>query len=200
MTPQEELLVLELQSKWGNRWSRIAGKLPGRTDNEIKNYWRTHMRKMAQERKHALSPSSSTSNSPSNSSSISSVTNGDQRSERSFYDTGEIDHGVVVIPPKAPTKETEEMKENSMEEIWRDIDSSENGNISALCDGYGEQGRHSFSSLTMVPSPIWDYYPDSLWNNMESKESNEFSPPIIINDQLFGGYDQQQENSVYLTG
>ncbi|CAK7331634.1 unnamed protein product [Dovyalis caffra] len=54
MTPQEERLVLELHAKWGNRWSRIARKLPGRTDNEIKNYWRTHMRKKAQERKRAV--------------------------------------------------------------------------------------------------------------------------------------------------
>lgn len=61
MSPQEEHLIIELHARWGNRWSRIARRLPGRTDNEIKNYWRTHMRKKAQERKTDMSPSSSSS-------------------------------------------------------------------------------------------------------------------------------------------
>ncbi|KAB5529552.1 hypothetical protein DKX38_019633 [Salix brachista] len=40
IAPDEEDLILRL-----HRWSLIAGRIPGRTDNEIKNYWNTHLSK-----------------------------------------------------------------------------------------------------------------------------------------------------------
>nr|AGO03570.1 MIXTA-like 6 [Erythranthe lewisii] len=44
-TPEEEKLVIQLHAILGNRWAAISSQLPGRTDNEIKNLWNTHLKK-----------------------------------------------------------------------------------------------------------------------------------------------------------
>ncbi|KAJ1273976.1 hypothetical protein BS78_05G027700 [Paspalum vaginatum] len=44
-TQHEEGIIVHLQSLLGNRWAAIASYLPQRTDNDIKNYWNTHLKK-----------------------------------------------------------------------------------------------------------------------------------------------------------
>ncbi|XP_074321777.1 transcription factor MYB114-like [Silene latifolia] len=49
ISSEEQDLILRLHKLLGNRWSLIAGRLPGRTDNEIKNYWNSHLSKRVEE-------------------------------------------------------------------------------------------------------------------------------------------------------
>ncbi|XP_047167493.1 transcription factor MYB48-like [Vigna umbellata] len=158
MTPQEERLVLELHSKWGNRWSSIARKLPGRTDNEIKNYWRTLMRKKAQEKKRGEAASSSTPTKPScsvhSSISVSSKKHevdphaSKKAGEESFYDTG------------GASTQDEGEGEFSMDDIWKDIDMSEENN--SFVYGESEVGCNPSASS-------WEYCCDHLWVMMDEE-------------------------------
>lgn len=169
MTPQEERLILELHNKWGNRWSRIAREVPGRTDNEIKNYWRTHTRKKAQdERKNKssiISPSSSFSNSSSFSSNSPDMdfTPIKENNERNFYDTGGLQMKVVDHHEKEKN-----MKVYSMDEIWKDIELSEENET--MCK-------------PIMQSPIWDYFPNTLWMADNVEETKTFPMFYCLDNQ-----------------
>ncbi|KAL8457438.1 hypothetical protein ACS0TY_035339 [Phlomoides rotata] len=49
-TQHEEKMIIHLQALLGNRWAAIASYLPQRTDNDIKNYWNTHLKKKLEKR------------------------------------------------------------------------------------------------------------------------------------------------------
>ncbi|KAJ6713204.1 TRANSCRIPTION FACTOR putative-RELATED [Salix purpurea] len=44
-TQEEEQLIIQLHATMGNKWAQMAAHLPGRTDNEIKNYWNTRIKR-----------------------------------------------------------------------------------------------------------------------------------------------------------
>lgn len=64
----EERTVIELQSEFGNKWARIATYLPGRTDNDVKNFWSSRQKRLARIL-HNSSDASSSSFNPKSSSS-----------------------------------------------------------------------------------------------------------------------------------
>ncbi|XP_019177398.1 PREDICTED: myb-related protein MYBAS2-like isoform X1 [Ipomoea nil] len=203
MTPNEERLILELHSKLGNRWSKIARKLPGRTDNEIKNYWRTQMRKEAhdkkkkkQQQKGGGGGASSSPSSLSNSSSSSSGSPGEESTpavvganERAFYDTG----GFVEAPPPPPRADNGEkmgggVKVYSMDEIWKAIESPE------------IQESHGGGERSMIGSAIWDDY--SVWTMDYDYQEDERNLVAPVSDQFYSWFDNQLDfaHNTFLTG
>eukprot|EP00850_Spirogloea_muscicola_P017618 SM000153S01607 [mRNA] locus=s153:269998:271376:+ [translate_table: standard] len=62
-TEAEERRVVELQATFGNRWSQIAKHLQGRTDNDVKNFWNLHLKRMGVVRRPKSSSASTSASS-----------------------------------------------------------------------------------------------------------------------------------------
>ncbi|XP_073151615.1 uncharacterized protein [Henckelia pumila] len=66
-TQEEERIILHLHHKYGNSWSLIASELPGRSDNEIKNYWNKRAKKCKKRHLPLYPPHTQEEHSPTNS-------------------------------------------------------------------------------------------------------------------------------------
>ncbi|PIA61933.1 hypothetical protein AQUCO_00200135v1 [Aquilegia coerulea] len=106
ITPEEQLLIMELHA----RWSKIARHLPGRTDNEIKNFWRTKIQKHIKQPENGAGPSSERNDSAS-SSHVSGAEEGAENYS-SMY-TGNME----AFPTPPPAAEPNEHFW-SMEDFW----------------------------------------------------------------------------------
>ena len=152
-------------------WSRIARRLPGRTDNDIKNYWKTRMRMKAQERETSMSPSSLTtytsclldSNSP-----VDVMSCGDTHNNFSsciigsaLESTRTVDDGFV------------------MDQIWREMETPLQA--PALPQVIHQADEKTCSSIVPLCTPattaaMWDdQCPEVFWN-MDAEEIRMLAP------------------------
>ncbi|KAJ8768207.1 hypothetical protein K2173_021147 [Erythroxylum novogranatense] len=146
MTEEEEDLIIRMHKLLGNRWSLIAGRLPGRTDNEVKNYWNTHLNKRCLHGKRKNMESSNHQKEDSSSS-----------KQRRHCQLGNSNPLLSTDPLSTPKEMDRKKEESSVSETW--IEKAQTVNY------YIESPINVMNNATFVndDEPITAYFDSFLW-------------------------------------
>ncbi|XP_016450602.1 transcription factor MYB61-like [Nicotiana tabacum] len=116
---EEENLIIELHAVLGNKWSQIAARLPGRTDNEIKNLWNSSIKKKLRQK--GIDPNTHKPLSEvENEEKVSAISKNNEKasegsSELNFFEAHEnSNYGIETEKPKPSSATTMDRYSNNM--------------------------------------------------------------------------------------
>ncbi|PON98679.1 MYB transcription factor [Trema orientale] len=184
-TREEEETIIKLHEMLGNRWSAIAARLPGRTDNEIKNVWHTHLKKRL----------NNSDTDKDYSAKRHRTTRGDKtkvtvQSESSDHLHASATSGSHVNSPQpCSSSDLSSLTDTSFgaEETTNDNDQNDSMVIVVKDDddennmGY----NHQFSSESTFPEIDESFWSDQANSAQENTNPLEFSDAQFQNDHLF---------------
>ncbi|KAK1367837.1 transcription factor RAX2-like [Heracleum sosnowskyi] len=192
-TPEEDTIIYNLYSKLGSRWSVIASKLPGRTDNDVKNHWNTKLKKKLQATKDSYL--ATLNQTPQSSGSIPSTYNLIQKAEANYHlGYPNIDQGIGYLqgmPSNVGVLNCTQTGNNNVQGYSTVSDSSiaVDNNTSEFLMDYGA----GFTYDQMMNTGIWNNNQGQM--NLEEAlinlPTNSYANSTAcqnVNDQFYGNY------------
>ncbi|KAK9105082.1 hypothetical protein Scep_021926 [Stephania cephalantha] len=172
-TDHEESMIIHLQALLGNRWAAIASYLPERTDNDIKNYWNTHLK-----RKLAKLQSGSDHEEVSKSSNIRSISKGqwERRLQTDIHTAKQ-----ALLEALSLEKPNIDSSQSGMSMNYNDSSASESSstsyassteNISRLLEGWMRNSRKTESGRCTPQQSFADTIAAADSNSSEGTPSN----------------------------
>nr|URY18842.1 MYB protein [Zanthoxylum bungeanum]URY18843.1 MYB protein [Zanthoxylum bungeanum] len=126
-TIDEEDTIIKLHEMLGNRWSAIAARLAGRTDNEIKNVWHTHLKKRLKKQQEPVTNNTNNNNNHVIRSEIITTTDHNQhhRPVQSQSQSSDMSSVTTSNMKMEPSSSCNEIDDN----FWTEVLSSDNSSI-----------------------------------------------------------------------
>ncbi|KAK7243846.1 hypothetical protein RIF29_38658 [Crotalaria pallida] len=172
-TKEEEEAIIKLHKDFGNKWSKIASCLPGRTDNEIKNVWNTHLKKRLSVKK------SSESSADESKLESSSITSSSSSSSESFFSNINDEQPTQLVTMNEKI-ELDSEKKVSNEII---ISITENPKESSTSFSFVDESNILNSSLIVAFTPE---------QQQQQQQQQQLCSPLLTS---LGPYDVNNNNS-----
>ncbi|KAI3923939.1 hypothetical protein MKW98_012728 [Papaver atlanticum] len=186
-TELEEKKIITLQSLWGNKWAAMASHLPQRTDNDIKNYWNTHLKKKLTKKFHSHHLGSSSTSFHFSNKDYSSI---------SFDRTRnlECDHHLNIHQTFALNKFINSITSSSTSTPSSTTYASSTENISRLLEGWVKTSpkKSSSNKLKLKITQTEDQVLPNGSNNSDNINQNTSNNNLDADELLFKKFEEQE--------
>ncbi|KAL9158397.1 hypothetical protein ABFS82_08G065600 [Erythranthe guttata] len=161
---QDEIdLIVRLHRLLGNRWSWIAGRVPGRTANDIKNFWNTHFHKKS------TSPVTAVGESSRRDVVVKTITANNIIRPRPRTVSNNNNNNIINYPSDEVIVTTSKLTKETIIINDKDINNNiKNNNVEELLD---DQSINKW----------WG----DLLEMTEKLDDGEFPPPLLFSDQHY---------------